>query len=163
MSYYFKKAQKLKDFHAVEAAFLTATRLKLLFNLQQAGRATLTFQPLPTHNAMHQCNQCTVHRRVDFSHRELVGFSASGLQQLDLCSALKKPLSVVCVSANQPAGWLVGRAAGLQQPAAAAANIKYSQSASITGSRSVWHSTDIYEAAVQEENSDHHVRDTLSL
>lgn len=81
-----------------------------------------------------------------------MGFSASGLQQLDLCSALKEPLSVFCVSANWPAG----RAAGLQQPAAAAVNIKYSQSASITGSRSVWYSADIYEAAVQEENSDHH-------
>ena len=129
MSYYLKKRTlKKKDFQAVEAALLTATRLKLLFNLQQAGRGAPHFpNPFPTHNATRQCNRCTVHRRVDSPHQELVGFSASGFQQLDLCSALKEPLSVFCVSANRPAG----RAAGLQQPAAAAVNIKYSQSASI--------------------------------
>lgn len=43
-----------------------------------------------------------------------------GSQQLDLCSALKETLSVFSVSANWPAG----RAAGLQQPASAAVNIK---------------------------------------
>ena len=54
----------------------------------------------------------------------------SGFQQLDLCSALKETLSVFSVSANWPAG----QAAGLQQPAAAAVNIKWSQRASITSS-----------------------------
>ncbi len=68
------------------------------------------------------------HRRVGFSLKH-ADFSL-GFQQLNLCFALKETLRVFSVSANWPAG----QAAGPQQPAAAAMNIKYSLSASITSS-----------------------------
>lgn len=50
-----------------------------------------------------------------------------GLGVFDLRSALKETLNVFLVSAN----WAICRAAGLQQPASAAVNIKQSQRALI--------------------------------
>ncbi len=115
---------KMHLFCTLDTVLPRAVRLKRVFNLQQTrGKPCYSNPFLPK---MHFIR--VVHRGADFSLK-LVDFS-SGFQQLDLCSALKETLSVFSVSANWPAG----RAAGLQQPAAAAVNIKYSQSASITGS-----------------------------